>query len=135
MSDQRNNLELTGKRALVMGLGRHQGGAGVARYLVSAGADVTVTDLRGEDELRPVLEALEGLPIRYVLGGHRAEDFDAADIVIRNPAVPPDSHWLTQARMHGAWIVMEMELFFRACPAPIIGVTGTKGKTTTATLI
>lgn len=133
--DQGDNLELAGKRALVMGLGRHQGGSGVARYLVGAGADVTVTDLRGEDELRPVLEALEGLPIRYVLGGHQAEDFDSADIVVRNPAVPPDSHWLTRARIHGARIVMEMELFFRACPAPIIGVTGTKGKTTTSTLI
>ncbi|MDI3339180.1 MAG: UDP-N-acetylmuramoyl-L-alanine--D-glutamate ligase [Sphaerobacter sp.] len=123
-----------GVRALVMGLGTRQGGVGVARYLVAQGAEVTVTDLRSADELAPALAALAGLPIRFVLGEHRAADFEQADLVVRNPAVPRDSPWLALARAAGARIEMEMTLFFRACPAPIIGVTGTKGKTTTATL-
>lgn len=125
---------LSGKRALVMGLGTRQGGVGVARYLVSQGADVTVTDLRDAAHLEPALDELAGLPIRYVLGEHRREDFERADVVVRNPGVPADSPWLAIAREAGAGIEMEMSLFFRACPAPIIGVTGTKGKTTTSTL-
>lgn len=123
-----------GVSALVMGLGTRQGGVGVARYLVNQGAEVTVTDLRPAEELRSALDELAGLPIRYVLGEHRPEDFERAEIVVRNPGVPAESPWLARARAAGARIEMEMTLFFRACPAPIIGITGTKGKTTTSTL-
>lgn len=133
-TQRRAEPDLRGARALVMGLGTRQGGVGVARYLVAQGAEVTVTDLRTEADLAPALEELAGLPIRYVLGEHRAEDFERADLVVRNPAVPLDSPWLQRARAAGARIEMEMSLFFRACPAPIVGITGTKGKTTTATL-
>lgn len=128
------NAWLQGKRALVMGLGVLQGGVGVARYLVGTGAEVTVTDLRPAAELRSALDALEGLPIRYRLGEHRPEDFESTDLVVRNPGVPAESPWLQRARQAGARIEMEMSLFFRACPAPIIGITGTRGKTTTSTL-
>ena len=127
-------LDLRGKRVLVMGLGTRSGGLGVTRWLVEQGAEVTVTDLRSAEELRPSLEALRDLPVRFVLGEHRREDFERHEIVVRNPAVPRESPWLAIARAAGARIEMEMTLFFRACPAPIIGVTGTKGKTTTATL-
>lgn len=126
--------ELKGKRALVMGIGTRQGGLGVTRYLLDAGAEVTVTDLRDAAELAETLRELAGLPIRFVLGTHRREDFEQTDIVVRNPGVPHDSPWLRVARDAGASIEMEMTLFFRACPAPIIGITGTKGKTTTSTL-
>lgn len=127
-------LQLAGRRALVMGLGARQGGVGVARYLVQQGADVTVTDLGDADALRESLDALDQLPIHFRLGEHRAEDFDAAELIVRNPAVPFDSPWLERARERGTPIEMEMSLFFRACPAPIIGITGTKGKTTTASI-
>ncbi len=127
-------LELRGKRVLVMGLGTRSGGLGVTRWLVDQGAEVTVTDLRTAEALRPSLDALAGLPVRLVLGEHRRQEFEQAEIVVRNPAVPVDSPWLELARAAGARIEMEMTLFFRACPAPVIGVTGTKGKTTTATL-
>ncbi|MDW8060769.1 MAG: UDP-N-acetylmuramoyl-L-alanine--D-glutamate ligase [Thermomicrobium sp.] len=131
---QASSLDLRGKRVLVMGLGTRSGGLGVTRWLVEQGAEVTVTDLRSAEELRPSLEALRGLPVRLVLGEHRREDFERHEIVVRNPAVPRESPWLALARAAGARIEMEMTLFFRACPAPIVGVTGTKGKTTTATL-
>jgi UDP-N-acetylmuramoylalanine--D-glutamate ligase len=127
-------LQLAGKQALVMGLGTRQGGVGVTRYLVSQGAEVTVTDLGDEASLRPSLDALSDLPVRYRLGEHVEEDFDTADLIVRNPGVPFNSPWLQRARERGVPIEMEMSLFFRACPAPIIGITGTKGKTTTATL-
>lgn len=127
-------LDLRGKRVLVMGLGTRSGGLGVARWLVEQGAEVTVTDLRSAEELAASVEALRDLPVRFVLGEHRREDFESHEIVVRNPAVPRESPWLALARAAGARIEMEMTLFFRACPAPIIGVTGTKGKTTTTTL-
>jgi UDP-N-acetylmuramoylalanine--D-glutamate ligase len=117
-----------------MGVGTRQGGVGVTRYLVAAGAEVTVTDLRDEQSLAATLRELADLPLRFVLGEHRREDFEQADIVVRNPGVPLESPWLAIARAAGADIEMEMSLFFRACPAPIIGITGTKGKTTTSTL-
>src|SRR5690349_14836636 len=127
-------IDLRGKRALVMGLGIHGGGLGVARFLAGQGADVTVTDMRGSEALAPSLDALAGLPIRYVLGEHREQDFREADLVIRNPGVPRESRYLQIARAAGAAIEMEMTLFFRLCPGPILGITGTKGKTTTTLL-
>ena len=127
-------MDIRGKRALVMGLGIHGGGLGVARFLANQGASVTVTDLRGPEQLQPSLDALADLPITYVLGQHRDEDFRAADLVIRNPGVPRESRYLQIARAAGAAIEMEMTLFFRLCPGPILGITGTKGKTTTTLL-
>ena len=126
--------ELRGKRALVMGLGVNGGGLGMARFLIEQGAEVTVTDLREAQVLAPSLHELEGLPVRYVLGRHDDADFRAADLVIRNPAVPRESRYLAIAREHGAQIEMEMTLFFRLCRAPILGITGTRGKTTTTLL-
>jgi UDP-N-acetylmuramoylalanine--D-glutamate ligase len=108
----------------------------VARYLVRQGAEVTVTDKRPAEELAEPLAELAGLSIRYVLGNHDERDFtpDGADLVVRNPGVPRRAPLLELARAHGIPIEMEMSLFFRACPAPIIGVTGTKGKTTVSKL-
>src|SRR5262245_13759791 len=127
-------INLRGKRALVMGLGIHDGGLGAARFLVGQGADVTVTDLRGPDLLKSSLDALAGLPIGYVLGEHHEADFRNADLVVRTPAVPRESRYLQIARAAGAAIEVEMTLFFRLCPGPILGITGTKGKTTTTLL-
>lgn len=126
--------DLRGKRALVMGLGVHGGGLGVTRFLVEQGADVTVTDLRSTEQLAPTLAQLADLPVRYVLGEHREDDFRSADLVVRNPGVPRESRYLQIARAAGATIEMEMTLFFRLCPGPILGITGTKGKTTTTLL-
>lgn len=119
-----------------MGLGTRAGGVGVARYLAEAGAVVTVTDMRPEAELAASVGELDGLPIRFVLGRHDDADFTkaGADVVVRNPGVRRTSHYLQLARDSGVRVEMEMSLFLRACPAPTIGITGTKGKTTTATL-
>jgi len=87
-----------GMRVTVMGLGLHGGGIASARFFAKAGAHVTVTDLRGPEILEPAIRQLEGFPIRYVLGTHKEEDFKAADIVIKNPAVRRDSPFLRLAR-------------------------------------
>ena len=127
----------TGKRVTAMGLGVLGGGVGVARYLAEHGAIVTVTDGKGKADLQASLDQLAGLPITFHLGGHDLRDFTAAgaDIVVRNPGVPRRSPYLQAARADGVAIEMEMSIFFRGCVAPILGVTGTKGKTTVSTLI
>ena len=120
------NESLSGCRAVVMGLGLHGGGVGVVQYLAAHGATVTVTDLRDAETLAPSLAALDGLPLRYTLGRHEAADFQNADLVVRNPAVPLDSPYLAQARAAGARVEMESGLFIGACPSAFIaGVTGT----------
>ncbi len=132
MADVTRQSNLHGKRALLIGLGLHEGGTGVVRYLVRAGAEVTVTDRRDEAALAAAIRSLDGLPVRYVLGGHEGIRVTDYDLIVRNPAVPTDVPLLEAARVAGIPIEMEMTLFLAACPAPVIGVTGTKGKTTTA---
>jgi UDP-N-acetylmuramoylalanine--D-glutamate ligase len=129
------NMDLRGKRVLIMGLGLHGSGIASARYAAQQGAIVRVTDLRSAEVLAPSRVSLAGLPIEYVLGEHRDEDFLWAEIVIRVPGVHRDSHYLQLARENGASIEQEIALFFQACPGRIIGITGTRGKTTTTTLL
>ncbi len=128
-------MELRGKRVLIMGLGLHGSGIASARYASEHGAVVRVTDLRPADILAPSIVALEGLPIEYMLGEHRNEDFLWAEIVLHVPGARRDSPYLRLAREHGARIEQEIALFFEECRGRIIGVTGTRGKTTTTSLI
>jgi UDP-N-acetylmuramoylalanine--D-glutamate ligase len=134
-------MNLHGLPILVMGLGVHGGGLGVAQWLIAQGAQVTITDMASPEALARPLAQLEavaqaaGATVRYRLGEHRAEDFTSHQVVIANPAVRPGSPWIAMAREAGAAIETEMTLFFRYCPGPILAVTGTKGKTTTATLL
>jgi UDP-N-acetylmuramoylalanine--D-glutamate ligase len=128
-------MDLRGKRVLIMGLGLHGSGIASARYASQQGAVVRVTDLRSAVILAPSLAALAGLSIEYVLGEHRIEDFLWAEVVIHVPGVRRDSSYLRVARENGACIEQEIALFFLACPGKIIGITGTRGKTTTTTLI
>ena len=126
-----------GVRVTVMGLGTRAGGVGVARYLAERGAVVTVTDLRPAEELAESLAQLDGLGVRPVLGRHDEADFTfpGAEVVIRNPGVRRDNRLLELARRSGARVEMEMTLFLAACQAPVIGITGTKGKTSTTALL
>ncbi len=128
-------MDLQGKRVLVMGLGLQGSGMAAARYAAQQGALVRVTDMKSAQVLEPSVRALTGLPIEFILGEHREADFRWADIVIRNPGVPRKSPYLLLAQASGARIEMEIGLFFLACPGRIIGVTGTRGKTTTTSLL
>jgi len=130
-------MNFTGKRVLIMGLGLQGGGVGVARFFAEKGAKVTVTDLKTKEELASSIKSLSDLPLAYVLGKHREEDFKNADLVIRNPDVDKNSPYLEIAREHGAIVEMDESLFLRLWQKKenIIGVTGTRGKTTTTHLI
>ncbi len=128
-------MDLRGKRVLVMGLGLQGSGMAAARYVAQQGAIVRVTDMKSPEILAPSIQALAGLPIEFILGRHREEDFLWAEMVIRNPGVPRTSPYLRLAQEHGAQTEMEIALFFLACPGRIIGITGTRGKTTTTMLL
>jgi UDP-N-acetylmuramoylalanine--D-glutamate ligase len=123
------------KRVTVAGLGHFGGGITVARWLVSQGARVLVTDRDPPEKLVESVRELDGLPIEFHLGGHRVEDFSSADLVVTSPAIPPHNEFLAAARAAGVPITTEIRLFIERCPARIIGVTGTKGKSTTTALL
>lgn len=130
-----DRVDLAGRRVLVMGLGRFGGGVDAARYAAQAGADVVVTDKAGREQLQDSIGQLSDLSgIEYHLGHHNPEDFATADLVIVNPAVPPNNEFLQIARRHGRTVTSQIGLFFQSCPARIIGITGANGKSTTTTL-
>lgn len=123
--------DLSGARVVVMGLGAHGGGAASARFCAEAGADVTVTDLREESALRESVASLGDLPIRFVLGRHEPEDFRRADLVVKNPAVPRTAPLLREATR----IETDISLFLARHRGPVLAITGTKGKSTTASAL
>ncbi|GAI89668.1 unnamed protein product, partial [marine sediment metagenome] len=126
----------TGKKILIMGLGRFGGGVDAAEFAVKAGAKVVVTDLAQPQQLADSVDRLKKFAdIEFHLGGHKESDFEWADVIIVNPAVPDDNRFLKIACRHNKFITSQVNIFFQLCPATIIGVTGTNGKSTTAALL
>ena len=129
-------MDIAGKRVLVMGLGHHGGGVAVTRFLRESGAVVTVTDMASAESLSAPLARLADLRgVEYRLGAHDQEDFERAEVIVVNPAVKPGNAFVERARSRGARITSEIELLLERAPARIIGVTGSVGKSTTATMI
>ncbi|MEM1060757.1 MAG: UDP-N-acetylmuramoyl-L-alanine--D-glutamate ligase [Planctomycetota bacterium] len=124
-----------GKRVTVMGLGWHGGQIAAIKYLARRGARLTVTDLLDESELADSLAALDGYRIdKFVLGRHDEDDFRTAEAVVVAPAVKPGNRFVRLAEEAGALITSEIELAIAETPGPLIGITGTVGKSTTATM-
>ena len=124
---------LTGKRVVIIGLARQ--GMALARFLVQAGAEVTVSDLQGEAALADQLAELAGLPIRYVLGKHPLSLLDRADLLCLSGGVPVDIPIVVEAQQRAIPLSNDAQLFLERCPAPVIGITGSAGKTTTTALV
>ena len=121
---------------LVFGLGLNNGGVGSAKYFAQKGENVRITDLKSAKVLKSSLDQLKDFPITYTLGEHKNEDIDWADLVIKNPAVKPDNSYIEYAKKIGKRVEQDMGIFLDFVnPSQIIGVTGTKGKSTTASLI
>jgi UDP-N-acetylmuramoylalanine--D-glutamate ligase len=126
-------MELRGKRALVLGLART--GGECARFLVRQGAEVLVSDLRSEAELKPEIESLGGLPVRYLLGGEHRSWLEGVGFVVTSPGVPAENPLLREAARRGCAVLSEIELAYRFLRAPLVAITGTNGKSTTTTLV
>lgn len=124
------------KEVTVMGLGRMGGGVETVKFLARHGARVLVTDIKQQKDLEESIAMLKDIGrVEFVLGHHRKEDFIDKDFIVKNPGVPSNSPYLHLAREHNVPVETDISLFFTLSQASIIGVTGTKGKSTTATLI
>jgi UDP-N-acetylmuramoylalanine--D-glutamate ligase len=132
MTGERDNL--VGKRVTVIGLGIE--GVDAARFAAQHGASVTVLDTKPEAALGPRLKELEGLPILYALDRpQRIEDIADSDLVFVSQSVPLSLPLFAQARERGVPLTSMTREFLRRCPGPTIGITGSSGKTTTASLV
>jgi UDP-N-acetylmuramoylalanine--D-glutamate ligase len=126
-------MNFVSKQATIIGLARE--GTVLARFLAEHGAIVTVSDLKNAEALQENITKLKGLPIRFALGGHPGEVLDQTDILFLSPGVPLEAPIVTEAKRRGIPTSSETKLFTELCPAPIIGVTGSSGKTTTVSLV
>lgn len=121
-----------------MGIGLHGGAVQAIKWLLEKGAQVTATDLSSKDNLEKSLASLKDLKnLRIVTGQHRSEDFTLADLVIINPAISWKNKYVQMALKSKVPVKMDASLFFEMLPkkTTVIGITGTKGKTTTSFLI
>jgi len=123
---------LRGLRAAIIGAARE--GIALARFLAAQGARVTLSDAKSAETLGDALGELEGLPIELALGGHPDSLLDV-DVLFLSPGVPLEAPLVREARRRGLAISSEPRLFTQLCPAPVVGVTGSSGKTTTTALI
>ncbi|MBP6855479.1 MAG: UDP-N-acetylmuramoyl-L-alanine--D-glutamate ligase [Candidatus Pacebacteria bacterium] len=127
-----------GKRITMMGLGILGRGVGVAQFLARCGAQLLITDLKTKEQLASSLAKLKRYSsITYVLGKHRLSDFRRGDMIIKAAGVPLDSPYIAEAKKHHIPIEMDASLFARHAPegVTIIGVTGTRGKSTVTHLL
>ncbi len=126
-------MEIANKKILVVGLART--GIATARFLRRRGAAVRATDMAAEAALGPGVAELRALDIDLALGGHRIEDFTAADLIVLSPGVPHTLAPLQAARGRGVPVIGEVELAARFIREPIVAVSGTNGKTTVTELL
>ncbi len=128
-------MELKDKTVVVIGMGLS--GVSAAKLLVQKGARVIINDYKSREELDPYLEALSPYPdIKIVTGGHPEGIVNTdTDLVVKNPGVPMNIKPLKRAVDLGIKVITEVEIAFLFVKAPIIGITGTNGKTTTTALL
>ena len=124
------------RHIVIMGLGRFGGGIGVARWYALQGERVTVTDQLPPEKLTESLAALTDLPVKFELGGHPDKLLNDCDLLVVSPAVDKrQSAFFQSALARSVPWTTEINEFCRRCPAPIVGVTGSVGKSTTASMI
>ncbi|MBP9715368.1 MAG: UDP-N-acetylmuramoyl-L-alanine--D-glutamate ligase [Candidatus Pacebacteria bacterium] len=135
MIDYKNYFK--NKKVTVVGLGLLGKRLGDIAFLSECGADVTVTDIKTAKELAPSLKKLSKYKgIKYTLGEHRFEDFENKDFILKGQGVRLDSPYILHAQKNGIPIEMDESLFMKLAPdVKIVGITGTRGKSTTSHLI
>ena len=125
-----------GKRITVMGLGLLGRGVGDARYLAECGAELIVTDLKSREQLAESVAQLKSFKnVIFVLGEHRLEDFNNRDFILKAAGVLLDSPYIAEAKKNNIPVRMSADLFAEISSIPIIGVTGTRGKSTVTHMV
>ena len=125
-----NGFSVRGRRVLVVGAARS--GMAAAELAARRGADVTLTEVR---ETFEAVDRLRAEGVQLELGGHTVETFTSADLIVTSPGVPVEQPVFDAARARGIEIVGELEFAWRFVKGQVIAITGTKGKSTTTTLI
>ncbi|OGI73711.1 UDP-N-acetylmuramoylalanine--D-glutamate ligase [Candidatus Nomurabacteria bacterium RIFCSPHIGHO2_02_FULL_41_18] len=130
------------KKVTVMGLGLLGRGVGDAIFLAECGAKLTITDLKTKEQLKESLQKLKkfqnsanGASIKYVLGKHRLEDFRNCDMILKAAGVPLDSPYIKEAKKNKIPVEMSATIFAKFSGISMIGITGTRGKSTVTHLI
>ncbi len=117
---------------VVLGLARQ--GLAVTRWLKEQGAQVTVSDVKPEADLQGPVDSLRDLDVKFALGGHPLSLLDGCDVLCLSGGVPIDLPIVLEAQQRGIPLTNDAQLFVERCPAPVVGITGSAGKTTTTTL-
>lgn len=129
------------KKVTVMGLGLLGRGIGDTAFLAKNGADIIVTDKKTKEQLASSLELLKDCKdLTFILGEHRLEDFENRDFIMKAAGVPLESEYIAHAKSHKVPVYMSAayvcDIVMKELPdVVIIGVTGTRGKSTTTELI
>lgn len=124
---------LSGLRLLIVGLGRE--GSALATYLARHGLNVTATDAQPAEKLGSLPADLKAGGVSLVLGEHPLALLDSTDLIFVSPGVPLEIPFLQAAKSQKIPLSTESRLFCHLCPAPILAITGSSGKTTTTTLL
>lgn len=125
-------------KVLIFGLGQYPQGSGISAALTFAklGSRVVVTDAKKEEEIAANVKRLKKFKnVSFVLGEHRLQEVEWADVIVANPRVRPSQAEMIHARKLGKVVTSDIALFLDRCQAPVVAVTGTRGKSTTSTII
>ncbi len=124
---------LAGQHVVVLGMARQ--GRALGRWLPTIGARVTLSDMRGADALKDALAEFAGRDgVQVALGGHPLDLLDGCDVLCVSGGVSPDIPIVQEAQRRGIRVTNDAQLFIERCPAPVLGITGSAGKTTTTAL-
>ncbi len=122
-----------GKRVVIIGLARQ--GKALAQFLSQKGVEVVVSDQQSAEQLGPAIEELAAYELTYQLGSHPSSLLEGTDVLFLSGGVPVDLPIAVEARERGIELANDTQLFLEACCAPVIGITGSAGKTTTTSLV
>lgn len=126
-------MKYSNMNVLIIGMARS--GIAAAERLRELGADVTLVDQSTSNELKRRSLELEKKRIRTRLGPHLVSDLELKDLVVVSPAIPSSNVMIREAKNRNIPVWSEIELGYRMVRTPIIGITGTNGKTTTTSIV
>ncbi len=127
--------DIKGRTVLVLGLAR-SGRAAVRLLIKAAASKIVANDCKEREHLKEALAEFAGFPqVKIVAGGHPLSVLEGVSLIIKSPGINPGLPILKRAARLGIKVYSEVELAYRFSPVPLVGITGTNGKTTTASLV